>query len=1306
MRRPHLALVLLALLLPVPWSPGPAEAQPAPVTLPSAVPWWGPADFGSGWNLRVPVRIDTTLPGPVSNLPVRVEVDLGRATEASGWPTTTVAGRSVLQSFTLLPSSVRAVEYTNFRLPRLASTDAQPVVADADLPEPDRFLLAAEVTRGYTDLPQTAPFDPSVNPTVSVRFVLPGETSPDRPRYVLLYFDVAENGPQAGADPSIARGSLLDGLDWIGRGTRVFGTGSLVAVTALLDGTDVTVYRYAGRDRAPAEKGFRLAAGQSRVVQIAQTAEPWYVAASGPIVANSNPDGFIGPTGFAPSWDGTLLGTEWDVPWQSVLEFHVYNPGDRPARLTFDGDPRDTEIVLPGARTIERPGDTSGRLEISSTAPILVQAQTYEAEQYPFVAPSGAPTGQRLFGTLDAQLRRDDAFGSRVAGYLRAASLTERETQVRATLLSTGEQVVPRPRGGAATGTAPVPGAPAWVAHQTADSGKGPVELQVLGPPDEEGRHALAAVGGPREHIILRGRPATIAAPLGGQDARNFSSPTAVNVFAYHNATQVTVTREGGAPERFVLERFQQEAVEASATDPVVIRASRAVAVVPTTGIAFGAGLLDAARATTGVVQYRGPLISLVPADDEDEPMVRSVSFGGTTAYRLEVQNLGRNTDGSPLPDTVRLSLPPVPPGWNATIEPRTLGLGPDGRGEVTLTVTSPETRGTGDRLILPVRAASAANANMTDEVTTVTLLRERRGVGLWFDRVDGPTQLTLRFRPGEERTVPLVVKNTGSSEDTLRLSLGLVEAGWSARFLENDTVVRSVSLRSGQTRPLSLEVTAPPPGGLLLPASLALQATSTNDTTVTAKVVLDGLVATETNVRLESETQTLSARPGEEVRFRLGLLNRGESAVDVRLNVTGELPEGWARPDFQFRGRSLAGVEDRLSSVAPTDAAGVPLELVIEVPVDAPGGLATAILAWAIPSGFGGGDPDLLALNLHVEPFVALEARGLDTIQIGPGARAEVPIRLANEGNVRAELASSLLGSPRGYSIALPERLEVPPRGNATLELTIDVPAGAPPGEHRVRIGLADRTGAFTELELPVRIPALALLEHVGPTRLVVPPGVTTNLTLALRNDGNVPANETLVVDAPTGWEAALADVPPVAPLATAQVQLAVRPGRDATGTGALNVTFDRPGVSAPVAALLLDVRRPALRLEEAIPVREGSRTTGVRGVLVNDANVTVENVVVALVSGDRVLARTVIERVPPFVPRLVVMSTGDAQLPEGAELVVDPAGRFVEEDTSDNALPVRGAAGERGAPGPGGALLLGPLLLVAAWRRRPCRL
>ncbi len=445
-------------------------------------------------------------------------------------------------------------------------------------------------------------------------------------------------------------------------------------------------------------------------------------------------------------------------------------------------------------------------------------------------------------------------------------------------------------------------------------------------------------------------------------------------------------------------------------------------------------------------------------------------------------------------------------------------------------------------------------------------------------------------------------------------------------------------------------------------------------------------------------------ARPGQTVTFPLALHNRGETSQDVQLNATGDLPPGWSTPTFLFRSESLASVGDRLNSVSPTGEEGVPLELTIEIPEDASGGVATSILAAARAVGLAAGEPDLLPLNIHVEPFVEIVHDLLPPLTVPPGETREQAVRLTNEGNVEARLSIHPVSAPQGLDVELPTNMTIPAGGNQTLVANVSAPPGAPPGQEPVSVLLVDESGASTQVQLPVRVPEGPRLTINGSDDQSVLAGAATDLTLVVSNRGNARSNTSLELRMPDGWSGQPSTgTLRLGPTDTRVVHLEIRPPAGAAEVGTVELIGREAGQirtlhHARVTPVIAD-----FGIEGAGTIQgDGDGTVAARGVVVNRANVTLTNLTVALVADGEILSSTVLDRVPPGTPRVAVVTTSLEETPDGLRLTVDPGARIPEPDRSDNTAPVRPGDTDRETPLPVWIPVASALVAVLLTRRR----
>lgn len=1294
-------LVVLALLAGVPalaQAPGPSEEGAAA----DALPWWGPEEFEDGWTLRVPVVVENDKPHAVTNAPVRVDLDMGNLAQRAGWTTGRVGSEEMLKSFTLEPDSARVVAYSNFRMPRTSPSDASLVAASPGEPGPRQYTVPARVTTGFLQASPTGPYDPSANPILSAAWVADGTLEPGDARHYVVYLEVEEHGSQPGLDDERAY-EAMGGQHWISRGHEIYGSGTHAVVRGLEDGTTVSVQTYTGSQPELAdiegENPFKLDAQETRQLFLNAEAVPFRIVVSNPVVATGEAGEGLRRTwdvGFVPSADGTVAGTVFKAPVLSA-EYFVIATTTAGAEGRLNGEPFQTE----GPATRVKLQD---RLRLRVDAPVLVLGELGH-RRHQYATPAGAPVGPNVVGSyhgvqyLQSGLVHEE-------GTMNVYTLQDPVLVEGRTMDDDPRRVIPTSAG--SDGLSVDPSEPAFVEGR-GSWGYAPLDLEALDPdnPDRSDESArLVAFGGTPNDPF--------SSPIGGEWARSFVGPTDSHVFGFYNDTHVEAVDGDGDTHVTLLHRGQRLALSGTEVNPFSLETSKPVAVVPTDGVGFGAGRHDSLQAQVGELQYRGHLVSLTPAGDDEEPVVATTTFGEPVRYEFVVENRGRDTDGGSLPDTIQLSHSPVPPGWNVTLSQSEVDLGSGEQSNVTVTVQPPETRRQGTRLKLELSAASEANPDVEVGVHLVTLLRQRREVGLWYEEVDGPQSLTTRLDPGDERLFPLVVQNQGSGPDTLSLTRTEGQLGWTVELRDDGEPVNAVSLEAGEQRRLELSVQSPPRGSLALPTSFSITAASTNDTGARDKALFEGIVVAESSIGLEADRELQHARPGQTVRFDLSLANEGNASADVNLEASLSAPEAWPTPVFLHRGESLAPVDNRLSSVPPTGDDPVALTLEIPVPGEAAGRRSVKVLVTAEASQGSSGSTVLLPLNVFVEPVVEPDVSRPPQIVAMPGASTDWSFEVRNAGNVNATLTLLPSSVPVGWHVEHPALVTFAPNETRAIEGNLTLPPGQPIANETVGFDMELPNGTVEVVTIPFEVPATASLSLEPPESVRLVPGVATTLDVDVVNVGNRPSPASIEIEAPEGWEAQTrAPATALQPEQRTTVGLTLVPARDA-GSSRSNVTLrpqdvgTRPDVSPPEPARLeVETRVPDLAVVDASanPLDNEGSTIAVSGTIVNRGDVLVENVTVGLQQGDRGLGETTISQMPPGSPRsAVIQLSEEAPASEGLALVVDPHDRVPETDEDNNLLPV-GSTETNPTPGLGAWIALVGLCLGVALRGGPGR-
>ncbi len=1269
-----------------------AQAQDA--NAPRELPWWGPESFEDGWNIRIPVTITNDDDTTIQNPPVALDVDVGDLALAAGWPSGTAGNTELLKSFRLQPESVRVVEYTNFQLPRRSPSDAQLVVADAEAPGEDRFVVPSRVKTSLLDQPGGGPFDPETNPIVSVTWIAQGPIEPGVSRTYMVHMDVLQNGERTGQDPEHVY-DALGGLHWISRGHEVFASGETATVVGLHRGTRVSLFTYDGllpvlKEIDGQQNPFTLDTGEVERIRLGGSPQPFRVTANQPVLATGQIQGpwsqqLNRDMGFLPSSDGTLVGTQFDA-WVSPGSYYVYATSERGASGRLNGVAFNTEGDI---TRVEISGDTFN-LEVDQ--PVLVQGMP-DMDRSQFATLSGAPAGSQLVGTtFGTRWDPDNQFRVHDSG---ALWLTSTQDPLAVRGQTTGGD--PRTIIPSSGSTVDVEPGSLQLLQQTNAWGFEPIELRAVEPsrPSELDPLArLVAFGGPpTSNPLPPSGPAPVSSPIGGPWGEHIRGPVDANVFGFYNDTLVVATSGDGERTVSVLQRGQRLAVSATSQDPFEVEANKPVAVVPTQGTAYGAGRLASPSIDVGELQYRGYLVSLRPASADQEPIVETASFGETVRFEVLVENRGVATDGGNLPDTVNLDLSTTPPGWNATLDQSQLTLDSGEARRVNLTVSTPETRDQGARLPIKVTATSENNPRMQAQVETVTLLQERRDVGIWYQNVDGPKELLSRFDPGETRTIPVVAMNAGSTKDALRFALTGTELGWSAELRYENQTRSLLPLGPGEQAALDLVVSAPPPGALARPTSLTVSAVSLNDTTATDKILFDGLVLAESKLELDAQVELKQVRPGELATFQLALANKGNASADVQLNASVDLPAGWQDPEFFHRGGSLSSVENRLTSVPPTGSEPVALELRLPIPETARGQVHLKILITATPSGGSNNEPVTLPVNLFVEPVVALVAEPPERIPAPPGRTTDVALPILNEGNINATIVLTAGKAPSDWLLEPTPVVHLEPGSREDVSVGLKVPAGTPPRNGTVELVIRLPNGTRENVPLNVEVPRWTefKFDSLGEPRLV--PGIRTMLTTAVTNIGNEPGTVGAEFSLPPGWNASARGKPAMlAPMESGELVVELLPPQGTTGVTNISLRSSVPSSTvselvAPPAEITLPVRTslPDLVVNDVrYEPGTGAVPPSLAVSITNEGNIEVLNVTVAAVADGERVSESSVSQFPPGAPRVVTLELPEQGLPASIDVHVDPLDRIPERNEGNNERSVNLEAGTDAVPWP----------------------
>lgn len=1348
-RRVGQALLAAALLV---------AALPVAAAEEEAMQWWGPTTVGQGHHLRVPVTVANGHPFSMSNPVARAELDLGAALAEAGWVTAPSGDEDVLQSFDLDLDSVRVVAMHNHKPPRPGTLDGQMRKVDDSMPSSDlrQYEAPSLVLPGFLEREERAPFNARTNPTVTVLWEVAGTMRPGDERHFVVYFDTVGNRDHAPVShegrPGWARLQGLYGpgpaLAAVGMPVRNAQGINSVSVIGLEAGTEVRVLTAApGRpwQLVDPPSGFPsnptvLGANQARTL-FAGTAAGLMVRveASKPVLSYGVGAGFVpsldaGMAGKAflfaktqPTNDDTIhfiaMGTQpttvavRPVPPNGQTFMFQMNGGGAPLPYTI-GDRTALQVQPQSPCTVQNPrtllpGPGLYSAQVVTGDPVMLQNQPNQQGLFAVPAADGSPAGSRHWSaggwsSWNVQNGPSGQFcvPASINGNWYAASWTD---GVRANITSPETTVQVDPAG--------TPGSPFPPARPL------PAFPGVAGrfPTNFRDRPLLFSSSGGDVTLYAGRDPAAtgqrvppIVGPLPGDDAgRRFATLGPTLVYAPHPNTEVTATMQlsqSGIVTQTV--RLAEGAIasfgDRSASDwlyslrlestkPVLASPAQS----PSSTLAAVPIFLEAKPLEA---EFRGHLVRLASPSSLD-PVTASTSVGVPAVYEAEVTNLGRRPGGANLPDTIDLSLMPLPAGWSAQLDRTAVSLDSLESQTVRLTVTPRPDVAAGSLGVVTLVATSRGNPAMQDTLGTVTYLQRSYDVGLWFGDASSTTgaKNLARGVPPDGTTYPLVAQNQGSVPDVLRIETTAGAPGWSVQVLREGRPAAELSLAAGERAPLSLRV-VPPAGtqdGLLV---TTVTARSVASPAALDRVTATSRVRTPSDLELEAPIEQAYVRPGEEAAFPLLLHNRG-GATEVKLQAALDALPGWTLTGVYYSD-PLTGKRINLTTYSIGSRETFPFAVGVRAPASALAGDTLGLRLVARAADIVAAPEAFLYANtapLH-DLRVTLPSLPIESPSGFNGTG--IPVRVENRGNLDERIEWHPRDLPAGWRLEGAASLLVPRGATQAMLFNLTVPGGHPPGRYNLTLDLVSEDGNLTSLALGVVLDARGAIASAAasPATLPAQPGVAVELRYPVRNDGNVPLEVRVEPHPSEPWtlHAGATSVVLLQPLENGTVTVSwVVPKNTPEGISSHQARLVLAPQGGPPASrevrAAVDVGRPDLALD-GFRSYQGPGGTVLEGRVANHGNRPAPVFVVRLLDGETLLEDLEVRGLPAGSNATVRLLLAAGSSPV---VVADPEGELVERDEANNFMAPEVRSSPQDAPAAGG-LLLALALLVTAWAGR----
>lgn len=1309
-----IALLLLPALLPA----APAQS--------SGDPWWGPSDRTqptTGWAVRIPVVVENPYSYPLFDHLAAVDIDIGAALVKAGWTNQTSGGGSHPRGFRLDVDSIRVVEYGR-------GFASGPIQGSATEPTPHRFYASPFEAERYK------PFDPTTNPSGTVMFPLKGLLQPGEKRFFYVYANPLEYGKTPPAKFKTEDTAALDAYLWGSTGTVHYGyepqqTGQshLLRFRALSPGTtNVQVFQYSFGKFAPVPSTatnmnpLQLAPGSAGASFFVPAGAAFKVVADKPIMVaghgttdgnGHSPERF----GFVPSTSGSFAGTSFSVFGFGAsgqrLEGQVAVTTTTSALTTvfLNGNPVATLTRANPTAFPNIPGGqwsqitTSGGKVLVSMATATASATgPIHAVQVP--ALTGGPTGY----SFATPFTNDGGF-ARICPKGETTLRIFQNDQPSIQIYPEGNRETAPPAfleaSDACTDVAIPPGAQSspLYAVQAGDEVRHPIE---------GGAAPFSLIVGAGERQVPANKRGFVG-HYGGEGGVDYFTKGRTGIFGHYNDTRITIIEErlrSGAlsyVERTIAisrDGFIQldPTTTPDATGRYHLVATKPIGVVSldpaTYKDALGQdqshsyaryvpGRPEPVRAIVGGAEYRGPLVELRSSAKDGRTDVLSTGPGNPVGYRLDVLNLGRWIGGESLPDTIAVTCT-APAGWTVEGCAREVTLASGAAERLNLVIT-PSVDDV--NMLLPVVVeARSKSGNVSATFKLNVLVEIRYGVGMWFDVEGGRKTIdpAIGVNPGDAYTYNVLVKNTGSTTDTFRITVEDPRPGWTQQITRDGEPVTTLTLEGEETATLAFRVQAP--DAETAPQNLVSIKAQSQSSALAGDIVNTATrIRPKININMALDPATRLAEPNQTAEFNISVVNAGNDIFRIAFNQDSVLPTGW--------NATLSVPEIDLS---PNAGSPFVLKLLVTPPPGARAGdLATVKISAETDAGGGGGSipGDEISAVVVVRKVHNVTVPALFDAVADPGEtlRYVLPIQNLGNGNDAIEILPGAV-TPSWKLTTDAESVVLAYNESGELPLRIEVPQGTKQGLYNLTFTLRLSREAFQNLTLPVEVRPLARVTFDGPASLHTSPGRAQLLSMTAVNTGNLEGNFTLSALAPEAWNVTFSpERVRLAPGASTPVVVALNASREAPDADYdVDLVARLDGAEAGRTPLPVSLARPLLFLSDVAgsgTVRAGelvlvSATVGNRG------DIAAENVSVALVVDGAIVDRVVLNRIPINEEKVATLNWVATSRSKDVHVVLDPEEEIVQATRDDTVSTV--AFGGRILPTPAPAPVL--LLLTAA--------
>ncbi len=469
-------------------------------------------------------------------------------------------------------------------------------------------------------------------------------------------------------------------------------------------------------------------------------------------------------------------------------------------------------------------------------------------------------------------------------------------------------------------------------------------------------------------------------------------------------------------------------------------------------------------------------------------------------------------TNGGNVPDEMGLHLSDPPPGWMSGFVKDSYTLAAGDFTKVVLDVMVPINATAGERATFQVTATSGGNDTKRSSVIVQVVVNHV--FGMEAAAVSGVQEML----PGQDRTLELMVRNTGNGPDQFTISIpdqSQLEGGW---WVDIQQVTVEVALRSETT--VELVLTSPDPAMAGTSVEFTVSAAS-GGSSLSRDVAFSARVVQFYDTGVEVERLVNSGDVGETIVIPLTISNDGNGPVDYN-------------GDINFPDSSWVGGLDMANLTVPGYGSAA-TNLTFTVPDDA----INRSYDFTLVVISSGGEIHLQNFTFSVRQFHDLRISVVSTVPtVTQGEEAWVSVKLENMGN-GVEDVTMTARTPSTWTFEFSSRMPtLDPLSEVIVDLRIDTDKNTPGGAQKTDV-LAYFGPAKTELvetsttvNILTRPDLVVMGESLNLSEEHPYVDTLVRVSITVRNDGQTLARDVFaqlyVDDVPEGQAQYLSSIEP----------------------------------------------------------------------------------------------------------------------------------------------------------------------------------